>query len=399
MSEDAYRDLFPILPWNALHGWDGTMQRRQGLETIADCNFTLAGFVRPEDLVACEDLGLAGILLGDPNVGAQPNWGQMSDENIDRIVQQWVQQTENRPATYGFYVYDEPGANDFAGLGRIVAAIKRLAPGKLAYINLFPNYATLGAKDTSQLQTDTYEEHLERFVQEVEPQFLSYDNYQVQYWDDLRGTEGAVSYYTNLLQVRDVALRHGLPFWQIVSSNQIRPSSTIPSPANMLFQAYTTLAMGGRSVGWYTYYGGEYLYAPIDDVTETKTVTWYYLAEVNRQIKTLGPTLNSLQSTGVYFTSPAPVEGLPVLPGKLVSGVNGNTPMLVGEFAGEDGTPHIMLVNLSMERSAKFTVQLVENQKVDALSAADGRYYPLRPEETTWLVPGQGLLFRLSAVS
>ena len=36
--------------------------------------------------------------------------------------------------------------------------------GKLAHINLYPNYATLGAPDRSQLGAPTYTEYLERFV-------------------------------------------------------------------------------------------------------------------------------------------------------------------------------------------------------------------------------------------
>jgi len=128
-------------------------------------------------------------------------------------------------------------------------------------------------------------------------------------------------YYGDLLEVRRVAMKHGLPFWNIVSSNQIRRNTTIPSPANLLFQAYTTLAVGGRGVSWYTYYSGAgqrgYAYAPIDK-SGNKTDTWRYLQLVNRHIRTIGPMMNRLKSTGVFFTSPPPVEGLPLLPGRLL---------------------------------------------------------------------------------
>ena len=41
-------DLFPILPWDVLHGWQAPFRdRKHGLESIADCNFTFAGFVSP----------------------------------------------------------------------------------------------------------------------------------------------------------------------------------------------------------------------------------------------------------------------------------------------------------------------------------------------------------------
>ena len=72
-----------------------------------------------------------------------------------------------------------------------------------------------------------------------------------------------------LLEVRRVAQKHDLPFWNIVSGNQIRKQTTIPSPANMAFQAYTTLAAGGRGVSWFKYYQDGYACAPIDKVTTT----------------------------------------------------------------------------------------------------------------------------------
>ena len=51
-------------------------------------------------------------------------------------------------------------------LAKAVAAVKRFAPGKLAYINLYPNYATIGAPNLSQLGTDSYADYLERFIAE-----------------------------------------------------------------------------------------------------------------------------------------------------------------------------------------------------------------------------------------
>src|SRR5258707_3301441 len=101
----------------------------------------------------------------------------------------------------GYFIMDEPGVSDFPALAKAVAAVKKYAPGKLAYINLFPDYATLGAPDTSQLGATNYTEYLERFVTEVKPQLLSYDNYSVQYSDDLKKANVAASYFRNLLEI------------------------------------------------------------------------------------------------------------------------------------------------------------------------------------------------------
>ena len=122
-------------------------------------------------------------------------WKKLSDEEIERRIEQIIRAAGKSPAIKGYFIMDEPGVVDFPALGKAVAAVKKYAPGKLAYINLFPDYATLGAPDRSQLGTSNYTEYLERFVAEVNPQVISYDNYMVQYSDDLRNADKAASYY------------------------------------------------------------------------------------------------------------------------------------------------------------------------------------------------------------
>jgi hypothetical protein len=276
-----------------------------------------------------------------------------------------------------------------------VRSVKRYAPGKLAYINLFPDYAKTGTGADSQLETRTYSEYLERFVREVKPQFLSYDNYQVQYSGDLKKTKETASYFGNLLEIRRVALANGLPFWNIVAANQLRTESTVPSPSNLLLQAYTTLAAGGRGLSWYTYYSGGYPYAPIDD-SGNRSLTWHWLQEVNRQVSVLGPTMNRLRSTGVYFSAPPPADGLPTLPGRAVTAVESDASLMVGEFKGSEDVDFVMIVNLSLEKSTKIVIKTAPDLKdIKIVSAEDGSLVPMDNQAGLWLVAGQGVLIRL----
>ena len=395
-------DFFPILPWDPLHGWEEpAVDRKGGLEGIADCGFTIAGFVQPRDLPLCEKLGLTAIMA--PAMGKESwfgPWRQLTDEQIDERVQAMVKEAGDSKAVIGFFLTDEPGTPMFPKLARAVAAIRKYAPGKIAYINLFPSYATVGAPDASQLGAASYAEYLERFVTEVKPQFISYDNYMVEYSNDLRDPAAAAVYYNDLLEVRRVALKHDLPFWNIVSANQLRLDMPPPSPANMAFQAYTTLAAGGRGVSWYTYFGSTtaqraYDYAPVDHENR-RTATWGYLRMINHQIRTLGPMMNKLVSTGVYFTSPPPVEGLPLLPGKIVESVDSQLPIMVGEFTGPDSTEYAMVVNLSVERTAHIALHVhMQYKSKDVISAEDGRRAPLDSDRGLWLAAGQGVLLEL----
>ncbi|MFQ6097411.1 MAG: hypothetical protein ACE5O2_06735 [Armatimonadota bacterium] len=389
--------FFPILPWDPLRGWDGKGSAQDVVEGIAECNFTMAGFAKPQDLPLCEKQGLKALVFGTADRGplGRGEWKKLSDEDIVSFVREMVQDAGDSQAILGYYLMDEPGATWFPRLAVAVDAVKKFAPGKLAYINLFPGYATIGAPDTSQLETPTYEEYLERFVAEVKPQVISYDDYMVQYSMDLSNSGPAAQYFRDLLTVRRVAQKHDLPFWNIVSSNQIRSHTTIPSPANLQFQAYTTLAAGGRGVTWYTYNARGYGYAPVDQ-NGNRTMTWQYLQMVNRQVRTLGPMMNALRSTGVYFTAPAPVDVAQTLPGEVVRAVKADVPVMVGEFAAQDATRYVMAVNLSLQKSAKIALELAEGHDGGVvISAEDGSELAMEEGNAYWLVAGQGMLVRL----
>ncbi len=271
-----------------------------------------------------------------------------------------------------------------------MAAIRKHAPDKVAYINLLPSYATPG-----QLGTKTFAEYLERYVKEVNPQFLSYDNYMVQYSEDLRDRKTGAKYFQDLLEVRRVALEHDLPFWNVVSCVQIRPNAAPPSPANLLLQAWTTLCAGGHGVSWYKYKEKEYEYRPIDS-EHRRTATWNYLQMVNGQMKVIGQIVARLKSVGIYFAGAAPLDHAPQLPGKLIKKLITDGPLMVGEFASTgDEVDHMLLVNVSLERTVKAKLKdLLSDRTVEDYSPQDGHLAKVGPELD--ITAGQGVLLKLS---
>ena len=394
-------DFFPVLPWDPFHGWDGkaTDSQTNGLETIAACHFNFAGFVLPRDLDNCSRLGLGAIVFAGGENGVpikfQKQWKHLTDAQIEDRIQRMVKSAGSNAAIKGFFIMDEPSVRDFPALGKAVMALRKFAPGEWAYINLYPDYATLGARDTSQLGSSNYTEYLERFVTEVRPQVLSYDNYMVQFSDDLKNTRTAASYFRNLAEVRRVGQKYHLPCLQITAANQLRSAHTIPTPANLLLQAYTTLAAGFRGVTWYTYYSRGYSYGAIGS-DGAKTITWPYLQEVNRQVAVLAPVLSRLVSTGIYFTAPIPAPGLPQLPGSVIETITSTSPMMIGEFKGNGGETFVMLVNLSLDHSANFKLTTrTSSESVYEISAIDGDSRPFKSrKDDHWLAPGQGILLQ-----
>ncbi len=68
----------------------------------------------------------------------------------------------------------------------------------------------------------------------------------------------------------------------------------------------------------------------------------------------------------VYFSAAG--RGASGQAGGLVRAVSADVPLMIGEFEGADRTGYIMVVNLSLERSARFAVETTGARRIaDAL--------------------------------
>ncbi len=368
---------FAVLPWG------GTPGDEAAIKEIRECGFNLAGFVAPDDLDMVSKAGLQCLVIdGSSHVGDAE--AQLDEKEIAKRVEALTARTAKHPAVYGYYLRDEPSTGAFPGLGRWAAAYKKAAPDALPYINLLPNYASAG-----QLGASTYEEYLESFVQTVKPKFISYDHYALMDDGSLRG-----GYYQNLEAVRKAALKHDLPFWNIVLSNSHFRYAE-PTPAGFRFQLYTTLAYGGRGISYFTYFApkiGNYRLAPIDQFGH-KTPTWDMLRQVNLQLHKLGPTYIKLKSVNVFHHPNVPDGCSGIGTSKYLASVSGDD-LLVGEFEGPGGVPYAVVVNKNLHVSTAFGVQFKEPGQVMRVSAYTGSTDPWRGEDC-WLAPGQGMLLCL----
>ena len=103
----------------------------------------------------------------------------------------------------------------------------------------------------------------------------------------LRTPAMAVKYFHNLLAVP--ANRNNRTIYlsgRLFHRRKLFPEQHRRRPADTLLQAYVSLAAGARGLTWYTYYGGDYEYAPVDK-TGHRTATWSYLRMVNEQVRAL----------------------------------------------------------------------------------------------------------------
>jgi|SRR5579883_2433183 len=367
--------IFPVMPWNNIPN------DRDAIARIKECGFTVAGFVSPATLDTCRKAGIKAI-VSDPRI-SNHDWTHFDVNTARADAIRALDAVRKNPALYGYYLRDEPGADCFPGLAAMASLVQQETPGKWAYVNLFPNYASSG-----QLSDASYEDYLEKFVTTCHPTQLSYDHYALMDNGSLGG-----EYWNNLEQMRAVAVKHHLPFWNIVLACA-HFSFREPSAADLRFEVYSSLAYGARGIAYFTYFApqvGNYRAAAIDQFGHP-TPTWSHLQNINLQIQKLAPTLLDLTSDDTYHfgSIPAGCHG----PGtnSLVTGASGN--FAVGEFTHADGSRYVMVVNKDLAKSTSCWPQFRHPPKtLKFVSPYTGKLEVFDGEQV-WLAPGQGVLLK-----
>lgn len=297
------------------------------------------------------------------------------------------------PALWGYMVRDEPSAAEFPDLTEQVAAIRRERPGKLAFINLFPNYASAGA-----LGTETYDEHVERFAREVDVDVLCMDHYPRMRPD----ADGRQGYCDNLEVMRRVAQERGIPFWNFFNTMPFGPHFD-PTEAQLRWQIYTSLAYGARGVLYFCYWtpvgGHEFPKGGAIITADGRPTRHYAQAQrINARLKNLGPTLMQLTSTGVYRIEPGQNAAEILVDTPIQNLTDGD--YLVGVFTHEDGRTAVLLNNYRFAYTAWPTVTFrVDPARITEIDQDTGSEIPLRDDSPAMdgiqisLDSGEGRLF------
>jgi len=279
-------------------------------------------------------------------------------------------QLPEHPAVWGYKIRDEPNAEDFPRLQETVANIRRARPGRLAYINLFPNYA-----NQRQLGTATYEEHVKRFVEEVDVDVLSMDHYPMM----KPGADTRVRYCKNLEVMRKYALQRKMPFWNFFNSMPFGSHSD-PTEAQLRWQIYTSLAYGAKGVLYFCYWtprGREFPKGGAIITAEGRKTRHYDQAKrINQAIKNLGPTLMKLTSTALYRIEPDDDPNKILKDGPITNLTRGD--YLIGTFEHTDGRRALLLNNYSFAYTAWLTAAFnVPVKRVREVCKATGEEIPI----------------------
>jgi len=279
--------------------WAGPSLTDKNAQQMAEGGWNLVWCTEKELDVAARH-GLRG-QLQDPLLAP----GSLEDPAQRKKLDDLVSRVQQHPALYAYYITDEPNATNFPGLGKLVAYLRERDPVHLAYINLFPTYATNEQLGNKGDKITAYEEHLRQFVETVKPALVSYDHYQFT-------TNGDSSdYFLNLSLIRRAAQDSGLPFLNIVQACTWAPSMRVPTPDEMRFLVFTTLAYGAQGISYYVYCWPGHT-GGIANPDGTPTSRYDALKPLNKDFVAIGSQLRPLKSIGVYHAGMMPPGSRPL---------------------------------------------------------------------------------------
>lgn len=259
----------------------------------------------------------------------------------------------DHPAIWGIDIGDEPSALDFPHYGKVFDCVDRLFPNQFPYLNLYPNYASVShntAEETQcQLGTATYEEHIQRYCENIPADYLSYDFYC---FDHNLRVIGVTKHYENLRVVADACLRTGRSMWIILMVNSHDPDIWM-TENNLRFQAYSSMAFGAENITWACYTAGWWSNQVLDG-EGNKTQQYDKLKKINAEIRTLADEYMKYRRVSTHFVG---FEGNPDMTavkqeaiGSLSTGVffdvkaDNGAPLVVGEMVNRKGDGSVALM-------------------------------------------------------
>lgn len=286
----------------------------------------------------CEELGLVYLVrdIGIAALGVEPEL-----ITTDKARYSYF----DSPAFGGCLVVDEPGTSQFGqitDLRRAFWKASRKTKNKLMYVNLLP----IAASDAQLVQgaslsglpgeTVTYEEYLDKYIAECDPQILSFDYYPISY--KFTGNEVAQRQFVQLSVIRKKAQENGIPFWVFVCAGFYQGTADLKmTRAQFNWQISTALTYGAKGIQYFNYWQPYEIKGSVNGFVDhygEKTYLWDYGVAANEHLAAVEEILMKSANKGVIQVgeslAPVPEEDKLTSYGGLESAAGGR--YLIGCF-------------------------------------------------------------------
>ena len=265
---------------------------------------------------------------------------------------------KDHPAIAAVAIADEPSALDFEHMGKAVETVQRMSPCGFVYLNLFPSYASAASltleQAKSQLGTDTYEDHIERYCKYIPLDYICFDSY-IWGW----GNKPWVL-YENLRVVGDACTGTWKSLWVVLQENTYEENgkgngSGPMTLGRLRFQSNVAMAFGAEMISW-ACWKGWWKDCVLDKEGKSATFMFDSIKQVNMEIHALGNRLMAFRRTKTDFVdfgdSTDELHNVGQVAVTSSSGVafasvkaEDSSPLLVGHFLARDGSNgHAMYV-------------------------------------------------------
>ncbi len=219
---------------------------------------------------------------------------------LDADRESVIGRAKTSPRLAGYCVKDEPHCKDFAAMKGKLNAIRDLDDTHLLYGNLLNIDTRPG-----DIGATSYDDYVDRYINETDMGFLSYDFYAVRQLDDsetatAENTILMPNFFENLEIISKFAKAYNTKFWaftRAMSSVWHTGASSVtgtynykypaPTEDHMRVQAFSALMYGAQGLQYWPYMSCDGCEdAPITR-DGTKNPAWYYAKSINTDVKAL----------------------------------------------------------------------------------------------------------------
>ncbi len=368
---------FPILGWYSIPDSASTPERYREMRE-AGFNLSFSHLYSEAQLEralkAAEGSGVKLVL----SVGMIPNPGEV------------VSHLKDHPQTGVWFMRDEPTVPEFGDLAKMRDQIYAADSSHLVYLNLLPSFVSI-----THLGSNSYDDYMQRFLDEVRLPMVSYDLYPVQ-TDGEGKTVLSSGLFQNLEAARRVSRANNCPFWAFCLSTAHTPYP-IPRDPHIRVEAFSALAYGAQCIQYFTYWEPvttvwNFHNSPIDQ-TGQRTDVYYLIRDLNREIQALAPIFLGCEVSDVSHTGsqlPPDTKPLTTLPEPFSSLTASGEGVLVSHLKGGDGKEYLMVVNRDIHHAQQIDAEFKGKLR---MVNPDGSLRKATPSE--YVRPGGYLLYRL----
>jgi len=335
----------PVVAWGGIPSNETTVERYVELRE--------AGFTHVIQPMDADSLAIAMDIAAEVGIKMFVHCPELKTET-EKIVKRFM----NHPAIAGYYITDEPGRSAFPALGEWVRKIQAIDNQHFCYINLYPNFARY-------LETETYQEHLHLFIEEVPVPILSFDHYPV-FLDQTGNRVLRLEWYENLEIFSDKARKAEKPFWAFALSVEHYHRSykyPIPTLEELRLQVFSDLVYGAQGIQYFKYWGSlgrnDFYYAPIESRTKKRTEVYDYIKEINTEIKNLSSIFLDAKVVSVGHTGeiiPPGTKRLEFLPDVIKTFETEGAGAVVSVLQ-KDGKSYLAIVNRDFKNKMKVKIE------------------------------------------